>query len=477
MSRLVKVKLALVDKDHLLATAAVTDASGQWVRKIESISENLRAIGLDRTFERGGITIAIADEDGSVYQAMMADDTNRKIANRTATIYIYKSDGATLQKTIVAGITAWDRADGKFIVKCEQNFAGKLPQTPPAGELKIDITDWPNAPRISLGKVVAYPAGVIYAKKGGMICHRVDKAPAAKFLITWSDPDFAARVQSIQAVFQSGVKMKPTAYSLVRDAEGWEYISIPQGRQTLVRANITANASLFSAGNPVDSLNEGLATLGITLVDAGDAVKTWCTANGWSIVGAPTDFATVVEYVEFWCHNFDCFWWIDPAGAINIKHIDWSSISSVATLTDRHFGEFSETSTMDGFANRIIASLEYNYGISEWGTVEVVDSTAGDYLPSDTPPVEKKEEYAIGSFSGAVKPMASKLKYIDHPLQTAVGRINQNLYEQLGLGICSIITITHYKQIGGSGKYLILRETEDAISGDIIITAHRLWGA
>jgi hypothetical protein len=475
MSRLVKVKLALVDKDHLIANQYVSDASGQWERKLESLSENIRAIGLDRTFERGGVEIAIDDTD-EIYQSMMAHDTNRKIANKAVTIYIYKPDGVTIQKTLVTGIVSWNRIDGKFIVKCEQNFAGKLPQTPPAGELKIDVTDWPSSPKISRGKVVAYPAGVIYAKKGGMVCWRVANAPAAKFLITWSDPDFAARVQSVQAVFQGGVKMRTTAYSLVRDAAGWEYLSIPKGRMSLVRANLTANASLFSAGNPVDSLNEGLAALGITLVDAGDSVKTWCTANGWSIIGAPTDFATVLEYVEFWCHNFDCFWWINPAGDINIKHIDWTAVTSEATLGDQHFEEFSEMATMDGFANRIVASLDYNYGISEWGTVLVVDSTAGDYLPA-TIPIEKIEEYAIGSFSGAVKPMANKLKYIDHPLQTVTGRIKQNLYEQLGLSVCSVITIDHYMQIGGSGKYLILREVEDTISGDIIITAHRLWGA
>jgi len=475
LSRLVKVKLALVDGDHYIATDYVNDGTHQWERKLLGITENLRAIGLDRTFERCSIKITI-DDTNSAYQTMMANDTNRKIANKVVTIYVYKEDRTTLQETIVATIVSWDRDGGKFIVNCEQNFAGKLPQTPNPGILKINATDWPNAPRISLGKKVVYPAGVIYAKRGGMVCWRIDKKPAAKFLITWSDPGFAARVQSIQAVFH-GPKVAVSKYTLVRDANGWEYISYPTGRKNLIRVNLTANASLFSAGNPVDSLREGLATLGITLVDTGDVFKTFCTDNGWSIVGAPTDFATVMEYIEFWCQNFDCFWFINPAGEIVIKHLDWSAITSVASLTDRHFESFKETSTMQGFANRIRASLEYNYAKSEWGTEEIVDSTAGDYLPSGVP-VEINEEYAIGSFSGAVKPMASKLKYIDHPIQTVVARIKENLYEQLGLSVVDVVTMTHStEQIGGSGKYLILRESKDTVSGDMVITAHRLWGA
>lgn len=475
MSRLVKVKLALVDKDYLLATSTVADASGQWEGRILELTENLRAIGLDRTFERGGIKITI-DDSGGELQTMMADDTNRKIANRVATICIYKEDGVTIQETIVASIVSWDRDGKNFVVNCEQNFAGKLPQTPAAGKLKIDATTWPNAARVSLGKEVVYPMGTLFWKRGAMVCWRIDKKPAAKFLITWSDPAFAARVQSIQAVFQNGAKLRSTAYSLVRDVNGWEYILFAAGRANLIRVNLTANASLFSAGNPVDSLKEGLATLGITLNDAGDVFKDFCTTSGWSIIGAPTDFQTVLEYVEFWCQNFDGFYRIEPNGSITIKHIDWTAVTSAATLSDQHFEEFKETATMQGFYNRIKASLEYNYAKNEWGTIEIVDSTAGDYLPA-TIPIELPEEYAIANFSGAVKPMASKLKYIDHPLQTVVGRIKQNLYEQLALNVIDVVTITHDRQIGGSGKYLILRETKDVISGDIIITAHRLWGA
>ncbi len=478
MNRLVKVKLALVDKDHLLATRTVTDASGQWVGKITALTENLRAIGLDRRFERGGIKITISDSasDG-VFKTLMSDPTNQLIANKVATIYIYKPNDIDLQETIVAGIVSWDRDQDNFVINCEQTFAGKLPQTPPAGTLKIDAATWPRAPKKSLGQEVTYPMGVIAARRGGMICYQVDRLPVSKYLITWSDPAFAARVVSLQYVFQAGAKLKSSQYSLVRDANGWEYISYPRCMALLLKANLTANASLFSAGNPVDSLREGLTALAITLNDAGNVFKTFCTTNGWSIVGAPIDFKTVLEYIEFWCANFDCFYRIDPDESITIKHLDWASITSVATLTDQHFEEFKETAKMQGFANRIKASLEYNYAKNEWGTTEIVDSTAVGYTPATFGPVEIPEEYAIASFSGAVKPMASKLKYIDHPLTTAVGKIKQDLYEQLALNVIDVVTISHENQIGGSGKYLILRESKDVVSGDIIVTAHRLWGA
>lgn len=475
MTRLVKVKLALPSGDYYLATAHVDDGSDQWERRILGLTGNLRACGLDRTFERGGFTLTIDDTDEK-FKALMENDTNRKIANCTATVYVYKQDGATLQETIVATITSWDREDGKFTVKFEQCFSGKLPQTPAAGELKINSTDWPNAPKKSLGKEVVYPMGVISQRKGGLYCWKLDIKPAAKFLLTWSDPAYAARVQSIESVFQNGAKVNASKYSLTRDVNGWEYISFNNGTAPKVRANITANASLFSAGNPVDSLKEGLAAVGVTLVDAADAFHDWCDTNSWTVIGAPTEMGTVMEYIELWCQNFDGWWWIDASGQVNIKHIDWTAISAVASLGDRHFLALRETATMDGFANRIKASLDYDYGKNEWGTVEEVDSTAGDYLPA-TIPVEKEMQYAIADFAGAVKPMASQLKYIDHPIQQVIGSITQDHYEQLGLSVMSIVTIDHYKQIGGSGKYLILREEKDFVNGTVEITAHRLWGA
>ena len=64
--RLVKAKLALVDGDHLVATDYVADASGQWERKIVSLSPITRKATLDRTFERGGCTLVVADDDGTL---------------------------------------------------------------------------------------------------------------------------------------------------------------------------------------------------------------------------------------------------------------------------------------------------------------------------------------------------------------------------------------------------------------------------
>lgn len=484
MSRLIKVKLALVDKDHLIATEVVADASGQWERKLLGITAIARSATLDRSFERGGFTLTI-DDTSDTFKDMLADADNRKIANRTVTVYTYAADNATLKNTIVSTIKDWKRKDKEFEITCVQEFAGKMSALPT--DKIITAADWPNAPASSLGQPVPFPSGVVYHMKpdgvtgGAFLALLIDARPNTKYLLTWSDPTDPARILSIEGVWSQHVLVPAMYYSLVKDVNGWEYITLDSGYNDClyVLLNLTASASTSDATNPVAYLRENLLNSGITLVDDGDGgttdMETFCGTSSWGVVGS-LEVDTLREFLEVWSHNFDCFWRIDNAGAIHIKHIDWSSVTAAATLTDRHFLSFDETASMDEFANRLRAKLDYNYAESEWGQETITDSTDGDILPATTP-IEKEEEYAIGSYAGAVKPMTSKIKYYDHPAYIVEATMTLDHYEQLSLGVLSIVTIDHYLQLSGSGKYLILSEDLDYLGNEVTINAFRLWGA
>ena len=482
MSRLVKVKLELVDKDHLIANRIVADVSGQWERKLLSMSPISRSCTLDRSFERGGFTLLLDDTDGD-FQEMMADEDNRKIKDKTVTIYAYGQDDGTLKETITATIQNWSRPnDGQFQIECVQEFGGKMKSLP--SDKVISATDWPNAPAYSLGYKIRYPSGVCHHGAGSIHCRRVDNRPNAKYLITWSDPGDDARILTVEQVF-AGVPRLLIAnlahYTLVKDANGWEYITLDDAYKDYAYCtlNLTARASQVSAGNPVDYLREQLANAGVTLVDDGaggtDDMEAFCDTNLWGMRGA-LDTETVREFLEIWCWNFDCFWRIDALGQVHIKHIDWSSITADATMNLHHFEEFKEEANNDEFANRIRAKYNYDYGNHKWDNESVTNSTGGDILPA-TNPVERTEEYAIGVYSGAVTPMQSQIKYYDHPLQTITATVSLYTYETLGLELLAIVDATHYKQIGGSGKYLVLHETVDYFNATVEIRAIRLWGA
>ncbi len=482
MGRLVKVKLALPDGDHLLATEYVADASGQWERKLISISPIDRSCTLDRSFERGGFSVLLDDTDDA-YKDMMSDETNRKIKDKVVTVYVYSQDNSTLKETITATIYNWSRPKyGQFLIECVQEFAGKMIALP--SDKVISATDWPNAPAYSLGYKIRYPSGVCHHGAGSIHCRRVDNRPNAKYLITWSDPGGNARILTIEQVFAGVPRLLITDsgdYSLVRDANGWEYITLDSAYKDYAYCtlNLTAQASQASAGNPVDCLREQLDNAGVTLVDDGDGgtddMEAFCDTNSWGIRGA-LETETVRELLEIWCWNFDCFWRIDATGQVHIKHIDWSSITADATLTERHFDSFSERASNDDFANRIRAKYNYDYGNHKWDSESVTDSTDGDILPAVTP-VEVSKEYAVGLFSGAITPMQSQIKYIDHPIQIMTGRIPLYTYETLDIELLSIIDVTHSLQIGASGKYMVLREIKDYFSSTVEIQAVRLWGA
>jgi hypothetical protein len=478
MSRLIKVKLALVDSDHLLANRYVADASGQWERKLLGMSGVSRSCTLDRSFERGGFSLEIDDTD-ETYKTMMKHVGNRKIKDRVVTVYLYGPDGSTVKETITATIRNWRRDEGVFTLDCVQEFSGKMAALPT--DLVINSTDWPNAPAHSLGRKVEYPSGVCRHGGGCVFCWRVDNRPNGKYLITWSDPAGAARVLSIQQVYERHMLITDTGdYSLVRDASGWEYLTLDSAYKDIgfLLVNLTASASVASANNPVDYLRENLTSAGVTLVDDGDGgtedMETFCDTNSWGVIGSLT-VDSVRELLEIWCHNYDCFWRIDAAGSVHIKHLDWSSITADATMTERHFISLKEDASNEEFANRLRATFNYDFGNHKWDEESVTESVDGDYLSTGNP-IERPEEYAIGSFAGAVKPMTSKIKYYDHPIHTIDATMALETYEAMGLHLLSIIDITHSNQIGDSGKYLLLYEDMDYAEGIVGIRAVRLWG-
>jgi hypothetical protein len=477
--RLIKVKLALVDKDHLIASSYVSDASGQWEQKLISITGIKRAAIIDRAFERGGFSLVIDDtpdhgQTAGALQTMMAHATNRKIANRVVTVYIYKIDGVTLDATISAAISGWSREDNKFRIDCVQEFGGKINSI---FEIKtILAADWPNAHADSIGQIVQYPAGVIDGVDGEMPLWRIDASPATKYLITWSDPNKTALVTSIDAAYDEDTLIPPADYSLTRNIDGWEYLNLAAGYSDDKNIWIKLTGSTL---NPVAYLRAKLQLASITLADDGDGGTTdfqdYCTANGWTIK-VLSEINTPRQLMGLWCNNFDCFWYVDTAEVVHIKHIDWTAITADVTLTERHFLDFAESVSMNEFSNSIRAMQGYNYKKNKWDGEYIYDTTGGDIL-AVTNRREVRKEYLLGVFATATShPAFDQIKYIDHPIQIITGAIDLELYRQLGIGLLSILDVTHYLQIGASGNYLVLTENINYSAGVVTITAYRLWG-
>jgi hypothetical protein len=482
MSRLVKVKLALVDKDHLIANQYVSDASGQWERKLESISALRRTVTLDRTFERGGFSLVVDDQDYA-YQTMFKSDTNRKIYGKAVTVYAYKKDGATLADTITATIRGWRRNGATVVFDCVQEFAGAMDAIPQAQDLVINTTDFPDASGRALGKPVLFPTGVCYGHWGKIECWKVIKRNIglgidAKYLITKSDPAGAARITTIDTVYETGVRILPASrYSLVRDVNGWEYVNY-NGGDNRIRINCTAVSNPGTAGaNPVVALRAVLTAAGVTLVDDGAGGATdfqdYCTAQTWAMGGNPEGVITTKDYLESWCREFNCFWRVDSAGAVHIKHFDWAAITADAILTEQHFAEFNEVADMSEFANRFRSKSEY--GNATWNTETITNSTTGDYLPA-TLPMEQSEEYLLAAFGGATTPIAEKLRFQDRVKQVSSAIIDLEQYEISGLELLKVATATHSRQIGDAGKYLVMDETIDWINETVSVELFRLWG-
>jgi hypothetical protein len=479
--RLVKVKLALVDADRLIATDYVSDASGQWERKLISLSSIQRNVTLDRTFERGGATLVMDDSDLSL-KAMFADDTNRRIYGKPVTIYAYQPDGAALAETVTMTIRGW-RRDGETVVfDLVQEFAGAAMAIPETSALVIDSTTFPDAAPRGIGQPVPMPTGVCYHHHGAIVAYKVVNREVGvtdrKYLLTWSDPAGDARITTIDSVFENDVRILPTSrYTLSRDASGWEFVEY-NGTEQWVRVNVTAVSNPGTSGaNPVVALRGILTDAGVTLVDDGDGgtddFESYCDTASWAMGGTPEGGATLIDYLETWCQNFDCFWRVDSAGAVHIRHIDWSTVAAVASLTEQHFIGFAESASMDSYANRMRS--RWSYGNASWSTETLtgIDGTA-DY-PSTAFVQEADEEYLLGSF-GVTNPCESKLRWLATTRQTVSGVVDLYQWESLCLGLLKVASVTHSEQIGAAGNYLIMSESVDYINGTVAVEMIRLWG-
>jgi hypothetical protein len=485
--RLVKIKLALVDKDHLITNYPyVSDAAGQWGRKLISVSSLKRTVSLDRRFERGGFSFIFNDTDLTL-QTMFANDTYRKIYGRIVTMYVMAADGVTVAETVIGSIHGWSRKYSAVEFQCVQEFSGAMDAIPPAIDKIITLATFPNATAGAVGQPVLFPAGVCVNQWGWLNPIWQVKLNGVgvvrSYLLTWSDPLGPARIVSLGDVWEiygdhAGVLLTPADYSLTRDAAGWEYIEFANGWTGQLRANVTARSDPAQTGyNPVVALRAVLTNAGVTLVDDGaggtDDFKTFCTTNTWAMGGGGDSSVKTIDYLETWCQNFNCFWRMDAAGAVHIKHFNWAAITADATMTAAHFLAFEEASDMSIFANR--SRSKFGYGNAQWSSETVTDSTAGDYLPAAFVK-ERTEEYLFGAFGGATNPLVEKLKFYDRVRHIVKCSITLSHYGTFALGLLKVIDATHYNQQGAGGKYLVMEEEMDYINETVNLVLYKLWG-
>jgi len=146
-------------------------------------------------------------------------------------------------------------------------------------------------------------------------------------------------------------------------------------------------------------------------------------------------------------------------------------------VTERNFVYYAETVNMEDFYNRIISKFTYEPTESVWNDELTVNTSTGDYLVG-TLINELRDEYVLfGYTDGMVTPVTSKIRYVDHPIQTVDATIiDLYTYEHLGLGMFEILTASHYNQIGAAGKYFIIEEAKDYINNVVSVKMLRLWG-
>ena len=533
MSRLVKVKLSFPDGDHLIANQYVDDASGQWERKLSAITPIQQSVGLDRSYERGGFTLTI-DDTLETFKTIMANDTNRKIRGSTVTVYAYEPGGTVLADTIVATVDDWERKENEFILNCIQEFVGLLGTVPQASTWRYTSVDsgetwggghtvWLNkwthtggagvltivdavgaggGPAVVENDCSYYLAGYITIGSGTGVSIYVGDTLAGKVTATGAFAYQLVRVTATTAttvrfapddgcacsldsampwIEIGGVEMYWKMYKLI-DPDGAfsdeNYVG-GGGGNTMFSPYMSGwshDSAIAATSNPVTALAAVLTTSGLTLVDSGD-FEGWCTTNSWLHNGITVENITALkEYIETWVHSFDAWWKIASDGKIEIKHIDWSSVTASATLTENHFISFREKADSSEFINRINASFNYDPMESKWADELTVDSTAGDYLPAASP-VERDDEFLMFAYTvGASHPVTGMIKFLDHPIYTAEATMSLYQFEKLGLSLLTIATVTHYNQIGTSGKYLIVEVAPDYDSEEVYIRMIRLWG-
>jgi hypothetical protein len=531
--RLIKVKLSFPAGDYLLANQYVDDASGQWERKLTAITPIQQSVGLDRSYERGGFTLTI-DDTLETFKAMMSDETNRKIRGKTVTVYVYEPGGYVLADTIVATVFDWDKKENEFILNCVQEFVGLLGTVPMASTWRYTSVDsgetWGGGHTVWLNKwthtggagtltiVDAVGAGggpavvendnsyllegYITIGSGTGVSIYVGDTLAGKVTATGA---FSYQLVRVTAITDTTVRFVPDDGCAVDLESAMPWIPIGgvakywkmyklidpdgafsdenyvgggggSGMFSAYLAGWTHDSAVAASSNPVTALSAVLATSGLTLVDD-DSFAAWCTANSWLHNGITVENITALkEYIETWAYSFDAWWKISSDGKVHIRHIDWSSVTADATLTENHFIAFAEKADSSEFINRINASFNYDPMESKWADELTVDSVDGDYLPA-TSPVERDDEFLMFAYTvGASHPVTGMIKFLDHPVYTAEATMSLYQFEQLGLSLLKIATVTHYNQIGTTGKYLIVEVAPDYDSEEVYIRMIRLWG-
>lgn len=486
MSRLIKAEISLSATVTLLvANRYVSDASGQWERKLVHVSPLRRSVSLEKRYERSGITLTVDDVDGEIRLLM---DLAHMLFGRAVTLYVYKPNGVTLSDTITLTIRAWRRENDNIVFECAQEPIGI--EAPPVDEERfINLTDFPEAAPEAVGQPVLYPAGVCYAKWGWQMAYKVINQNVGagtnrKYLLTWSDPAGDPRILSIQSVISNGSTVPSGDYSFTRDANGWEYLEWNNSKGRIrCRVNLTAAVVPGTAGgNPVVALLDVLTRAGMTLVDDDDLEASFDT-SGIEAIRTLTQLYSTSEYLEVWGRSFNIFWRLDSVGAVHIKRFDWGGgmWDQDANIPERSWIDFHEKADMDVFANRIRA--RYGFANGEWQYTALHINTLALYGASDIPvttfPKERLEDYELADYDtmGGDDPYA-RLRFFERVRYTASGSIPLGIYESLGLGLLKTAYTDHYNQIRKSNIsingwiYIIMEENIDWMNETVSLT---LW--
>lgn len=476
MSRLMRVKLEFENKTFLCATDYLSDASGQWERRLENVGPIKRTATVDRELTVSPVEIKIDDVDRVIQDHLKIYP---KQWHRPVTLYVYTRDGTALAATWSLIMENWRRDEGYYIFSCLQNLGGKLDTIISGWDLAINAADFPDAAPRAISQPVPFPAGVCASPHGKVQCWKVANQAAGanrKYLLTWSDPTGSARITTIDKVVAGGRVIPAAKYSLSRDANGWEYCELNH-KASNIRVNVTARGdTAYTGANPVVALRGVLAGESVTLVDDGhldgDAgevtFEAYCTTNDWAMAGSMPGQVKLRDYIVTWCKSFNCFWHIDAAGQVHIKHFDFSLALKGAYLgqfvnfimTESQFDAFGpEAMSMANFANRLRA--RFNFNGDRWNSEVLHDTTTGDYSVASYGAKEKVEEYILASIDPAHVDYEARIKWWACGDQRAKAVVALETWETLAGTILSRALITHSEQISGAQYYLVLDESID----------------
>jgi hypothetical protein len=475
MSRLMKVKLEFDGATFLCATDTHADASGQWERRLESVGPIKRTATVDRELTVSPVEIKIDDADRVMQNHLKVYP---KQWRRPVTLYVYTREGTALAATWSLTLQDWRREEGHYIFSCLQNLGGKLDSVISGWDLAINIADFPDAAPRGISQPVPFPAGVCASPHGKVQCWKVANQAAGvnrKYLLTWSDPAGAARITTIDKVVAGGKVIPAAKYSLSRDANGWEYCEL-NNKVSWIRVNVTARGdTAYTGANPVVALRGVLTGESITLVDDGhldgdtDPVtfEAYCTANDWAMAGPMPGQVTLRDYIVTWCKSFNCFWHIDAAGQVHIKHFDFSLALKGSyyaqfanfVMVESQFDSFAESMVMTNFANRLRA--RFNFNGDRWTSEVLHDTTTGDYTVASYGAKEKVDEYILAAMDPAHVDYEARIKWWACGDQRVKANVALETWEANSGSILSRVWITHSEQVSTGQYYLVLDESVD----------------